>query len=265
MRPEAALLRLGGVSTTEQLLILTSRRRLRTAVVAGSVVRVGRGRYALPAAEDGVRVAAQLSGVASHLSAAAHWGWALKTPPEHPWVTVPRKRKVAAVRRTDVRVLWRDLSPAARDGWVTTRVQTVLGRRQCVATPADPDDGAGDDCRTQPPARGESEELLCRAHTAEADERSLGTHHSSLAEETSGCVASPQAARTGINPWEPAAKGALVLDCLSDGPPEEGASEVAGGLAHRLEHRRQLPQLRLGERAQPELRAHQVGRRRLHR
>lgn len=66
-----ALTRLGGIADTATLLEATSRRRVRTAVAQGAIVRDGRGHYALPTAQDAARAAARLSGVSSHLSAAA--------------------------------------------------------------------------------------------------------------------------------------------------------------------------------------------------
>ncbi len=126
MHPATALERLGGVGSTKDLLALSTRRRLRSAVASGRVVRLVRGRYALPAVHEGISAAASLSGVASHLSAAAHWGWPVKTPPTQPSVTVPRKRRVDPRRRQGVTVRWRDLPGDSCDGHVTTRVQTVL-------------------------------------------------------------------------------------------------------------------------------------------
>ena len=98
---EAALHRLGGVARRRQLVRTVSRRRLRRAVREGRVVRTGHGRYALPLTEAARVAASRLTGVASHTSAALHWGWAVKTVPTHPHVTVPRHRKLAAERRTD--------------------------------------------------------------------------------------------------------------------------------------------------------------------
>lgn len=72
-------------------------------------MRIARGRYALPIADEALRTAAALSGVVSHRSAALHWGWELKTVPAKPEVTVRRKRRLtpqqqslAAVHRADL-------------------------------------------------------------------------------------------------------------------------------------------------------------------
>jgi hypothetical protein len=64
---------------------LTSRRRIRTAICKGRIVRDGWGKYALPTADHARRVA---HGVVSHTSVAAHYGWEMKHPPERPTVTV---------------------------------------------------------------------------------------------------------------------------------------------------------------------------------
>ncbi len=124
---EAAVRRLGGVARRGQLRRAVSRRRLGRAVRAGRIVRTGHGRYALPLT-DATRVAAsRLTGVASHTSAALHWGWAVKTVPAHPHVTVPRHRKLTAARREDVTAHWRDLAADdVVDSWVTSPVRTVI-------------------------------------------------------------------------------------------------------------------------------------------
>jgi very-short-patch-repair endonuclease len=111
MHPVEALKRLGGVGERHTLLRITSRRRLRTAERKGQVLRVGHGRYALPTAHEGLRAAARLSGVASHLTAASIHGWELAEQPVRPQVIVPRNRHVDPARRDDVELRWRDLDP----------------------------------------------------------------------------------------------------------------------------------------------------------
>jgi hypothetical protein len=76
-----ALHRCGGLGDHATLLRLSSRRKLSRAVAAGEVVRVSRGRYALPTAEAGLVAAHRLSGVLSHRSAATWWGWELEEQP----------------------------------------------------------------------------------------------------------------------------------------------------------------------------------------
>lgn len=121
-----ALTRLGGIADTATLVEATSRRRVRTALAQGAIVRDGRGHYALPTAQEAARVAARLSGVSSHLSAAASWGWKVKQPPSRPHVTVPRKRNVSAERRRGVRLHFADLSDEERRRGVTDPGRTVI-------------------------------------------------------------------------------------------------------------------------------------------
>ena len=126
------LTRQGGVAEHAELVAAGSRRSLAQALASGQVVRDARGRYAFPTADEGRRAAHRLHGVASHLSAAAHWGWAVKTRPERPWVTVPRNRNVSAVDQKAVHVSWRRLDARdVIDGWVTEPVRTVV---DCAST-----------------------------------------------------------------------------------------------------------------------------------
>ena len=118
---------LGGVADAATLHRATSRRKLRTALHTGVVVRDARDRYALPTAADALRAAHRLSGVATHRSAAAHWGWEMKWQPKLATVTVPRKRKVPKARRRDVKVVWADLREDEVAGpEFTTRERTVV-------------------------------------------------------------------------------------------------------------------------------------------
>jgi very-short-patch-repair endonuclease len=125
MDPGQALAQLGGVATSRELLRLTTRRRLRTALDRGEVVRLTRDAYALPTADEGLRAAARVSGVASHLSAAAHHGWKVLQQPGLPHVVVPRDRKVRSSRGMHLR--YRDLAPEeVRRPGVTEPLRTVL-------------------------------------------------------------------------------------------------------------------------------------------
>ena len=125
MSPEEALAQLGGVATSRELLARTTRRRLRTALEAEQVVRLTRDSYALPTAQDGLTAAGRVSGVASHLSAAAFYGWKVLDQPGRPQVVVPRKRKVRSGRGMDVR--YRDLArEEIRRPGVTEPIRTVL-------------------------------------------------------------------------------------------------------------------------------------------
>lgn len=124
MDPTEALRQIGSVATYAELTSLVSRRSLRTAVERGTVVRLRGGSYALPHTDDAYTAAARLGGTVSHLSAALHWGWKVKLPPELPTVTVRRNRcKLSA---DGVELHWADLAAGQREGPATSKVQTVV-------------------------------------------------------------------------------------------------------------------------------------------
>ncbi|MBM0125590.1 hypothetical protein [Pimelobacter simplex] len=126
MGPVEALERLGGVASAHDLLLLTSRRRLRTALDRRTILRAGHGRYALPAADQARRAAVLVGGYVMHLSAALHWGWQVRVPPRRPQVGVPHGRPLPSVSSADARRLPRG---TATDGWATSPLATVL---QCA-------------------------------------------------------------------------------------------------------------------------------------
>ena len=105
---------------------MTSRRRLRTSVSRGDIVRVGRNRYALPTASAGLRAAGKVSGLVSHRSAAALHGWEIAFQPDRPEVVVPRNRNVEPRRRAGMQLRWRVVHPDEHDGRVTGHYRTVL-------------------------------------------------------------------------------------------------------------------------------------------
>lgn len=121
MDAETALAELGGAATTAELLKATTRRRLRTAVARGDVLRLGR-RYCLPGVAEAQLAASRLGGVVSHLSAAQYHGWKLKFPPRQPTITVPRRRR--RLDQDGLEVHWIDLGCDQVDSGVTTPVQT---------------------------------------------------------------------------------------------------------------------------------------------
>jgi very-short-patch-repair endonuclease len=114
--------RLGGVGDSTTLLRLTSRSRLRAALLRGEVVRDVRGRYSLPGVDRALRAANRLSGVLVEDSAAQYHGWETKHRPSSPCVGVPRKRKVLPERRGDVRLRYLDLP-----SWDVSGMATVAG------------------------------------------------------------------------------------------------------------------------------------------
>ena len=121
MDPVDALRELGGVSRRRELLRQTSRKRLDRAVLRSEVTRTSRGVYRLAAADLALVRAAELRGVASHLSAATLHGWEVAFPATCPWITVPRNVGVSG--EGDCFVFWADLSDEA--GLVTSPVRTV--------------------------------------------------------------------------------------------------------------------------------------------
>lgn len=126
VKAERALERLGGVATAAELAPLYPRRRLRTALRKGLVVRDGRGRYALPHADEALRAANRLSGVLCLDSAAVYHGWKVKTSGNPPAVAVPRNRKLSRERRRGVRISYVDLPPDEVRGPATAFVRTVM-------------------------------------------------------------------------------------------------------------------------------------------
>lgn len=121
-----ALRRLGGVSDTATLRLVSSRKAIARAVREGRIVRDERGRYALPTADEALRAAGRLTAVVSHTSAAAYWHWKVKRLPDKPTVTVPRNRRVSPARRETVSVTWADLAPEEVEAGVTSRDRTLI-------------------------------------------------------------------------------------------------------------------------------------------
>ena len=121
-----ALERLGGTAGARDLLRLTTRRRLRRAVARGLVVRLGRGRYALPSADDARRVGAGLTATVCLRSAVAHHGWALKDQPPVPELMVRRGRKLSPQQRKGVSIHWANLADDQVVDGVTTPLRTVV-------------------------------------------------------------------------------------------------------------------------------------------
>ncbi|HMM96208.1 hypothetical protein [Phycicoccus sp.] len=118
--------RLGGVAGRREVEASAGRADLERAIHAGTLVRVTRGRYALPTADEARSAALRLTGTAVLLSAAAHWGWRTKRPPERPQVAVPRGRRVARAVQDELDVRWRTVPRQhVVDGWVTSPVRTL--------------------------------------------------------------------------------------------------------------------------------------------
>ena len=122
----SALVRLGGVGSAAEIVGLSSRRQLRSAVRRGELLRVTRGGYVLPVVSAGLRTARAHSAVVSHLSAAQHHAWKVKSSPDRLWLTVPRNRKVPGELAATTHVAYADLDPAEVSGGVTAPLRTVL-------------------------------------------------------------------------------------------------------------------------------------------
>ena len=119
--------RLGGTCTWRELRRAVPWRLIGATVEAGLLVHPGRGIYTLPAADAGRVVAARLTGVVSHRTAALHWGWKVKVAPTRPDVTLPTGRKPRASARGLATTRRRTLAPAdVAEGWVTTPLRTVV-------------------------------------------------------------------------------------------------------------------------------------------
>jgi very-short-patch-repair endonuclease len=122
--PVTVLGALGGTAPYRRLEAACGRARLRRAVGRGEVVRLGRGRYALPSATPAARVALADGGVLSHLSAAEVHGWAIARRPGQVHVTVPSKAHRSATAGWSRH--YADVSELERARGVTDPLRTVV-------------------------------------------------------------------------------------------------------------------------------------------
>jgi very-short-patch-repair endonuclease len=113
-----------GVPSWRQLRSRLSRRQIEAAVRDGTLVRLGRGTYALAGAGDPLQAAGHLGGCASHESAARLWFLETLHEPRATHVTLPRGRR-PRYRRGAV-VHWSDLEEHEVRGRVTSPLRTVL-------------------------------------------------------------------------------------------------------------------------------------------
>src|SRR5919112_2276666 len=103
---------LGGACTRAVLVERCGRAAVDRALRDGTLVRVARGRYALPSASTAVQAAAAVGGgVLSMRSAAQHHGWGQKRVPDLPDVTFPRTRHLSRSARRLVVPHWSDIAP----------------------------------------------------------------------------------------------------------------------------------------------------------
>jgi very-short-patch-repair endonuclease len=96
------------------------------AIASGALERVGRGRYVLSRLPERLKSAAQVQGIVSMRSAAAHHGWAQKQDPQLPDVTVPRNRRIEPRERLIVVPHWSDLPDSDVIDGVTTKRRTLV-------------------------------------------------------------------------------------------------------------------------------------------
>jgi very-short-patch-repair endonuclease len=115
---------LGGVARRAALLTAVSRKDLELAIVAGDVVRDARGRYALPDADEGRRLAHKYGGVLGLTTAAIHHGWAVRAVPPVPQVIISRGRRVRGPV-SEVALHFAELTPEQKLDGVTTPETTI--------------------------------------------------------------------------------------------------------------------------------------------
>ncbi|MFF0339517.1 DUF559 domain-containing protein [Kribbella sp. NPDC004875] len=117
------LLRRDGTATFGELRAVVSGRSIRSALAGGTIRRIAKGVYALPAAPDPIAAARAQGGVVSHHSAAALHGFDVLELPGQPQITVPRgqHRRLSPV---GCEMHWADGVPA--DGHCTTKLRTIL-------------------------------------------------------------------------------------------------------------------------------------------
>ncbi len=202
---------LGGVATRAVLVRATSRLAVDHALESGTIVVPARGRYTLPAADEAIAAAHARSAVLSLTSAAIHHGWAVKTVPEQPHITVPRGRKAPRDGWGPVQVHYADIDPADLAGIATGKVLTLL---QCLRTlPYDEalaiadsalraDDGpalrqAVALARGRGAARVRAVARDARAEAANPFESCLRA----IANQVPGLSVSPQVLITSVQPW----------------------------------------------------------------
>jgi len=117
---------LGGACARRVLVERCGRAAVDKALRDGVLVRVARGRYALPTATAAVRAAAMLGGVLSMRSAAQSHGWGQKLVPELPDVTFPRTHHVPRAARKLVVPHWSAIAPEDIENGVTGVRRTLV-------------------------------------------------------------------------------------------------------------------------------------------
>lgn len=116
---------MGGACDRASLVGLRGRSAVDSALRDGTLIRTARGHYSLATSRDAVQKASAVTGVLSHRSAAQHWGWAQKSVPSRPEVTVPRQRRLKPGARDRVLPHWSDLADDVC-GIVTSPRRTLI-------------------------------------------------------------------------------------------------------------------------------------------
>lgn len=122
----------GGVARRAVLVAACGRRAVDAALRSGELVPLTRGTYAWATGVDEARAAAaSVSGVLSHRSAALAWGWAVRSLPERPDVTVAKNRRLPADRSAGVSLHRATLGPDDVVGGRTSQDRTLV---DCLRT-----------------------------------------------------------------------------------------------------------------------------------
>lgn len=130
--------RRGGLATRAEILACRSQAELSRALREGDLVRVGRGRYVLPAVPEAEATAHRMNAVLCQTNAALHHGWQVKWVPERPHLLFPRHRNIPIRWRREVQIHRGDLLPDdVSAGVATSRELTLM---QCLRSL--PDDEA---------------------------------------------------------------------------------------------------------------------------
>ena len=115
---------MGRPARAAELVAVTSKKAVASAVRRGEVERLTRGVYALPGLATDRMTAVAYDGVLSHLSAARAWSLPLLVTPEKPHIIVPAKRKP---RHGPPAVLhWAEVTADERRTGTTSLLRTVL-------------------------------------------------------------------------------------------------------------------------------------------
>jgi very-short-patch-repair endonuclease len=117
---------LGGACTRAAVVERCGRPAVDRALRDGTLVRVGRGRYALASASSAVKAAATVGGVLSMRSAAQRHGWGQKRVPDLPDVTFPRTHHLPRWARRFVVPHWSDIAPEDIEDGATGPRRTLV-------------------------------------------------------------------------------------------------------------------------------------------